>query len=140
MAVSMNEARGPARARSERLPSGPMLRLPLFLSLLHAYIGWRIVPDLALGATAAVLMAAWLVTSVCTMPLAFFARQGREQPLRDRLTWAGLIAAGSFSALFVRTVLRDVVLLLAHAVAALAPDHLELDELTRLSAIAVPAL
>src|SRR5947209_4851868 len=140
MAISVNQAQGAASARSQRFHLGPMLRLTLFLSLLHGYIGWRIVPDLALGTSATVFMVAWLVGSVCTMPLAFIARRVREQPLSDRLTWAGLIAAGSFSSLLVLTVLRDVVLLLAHALAAIAPEDVQLDQLAHVTAIAVPLL
>ena len=82
-----------------------------FISLtLHGYVGWRVLPDLP-GAAAG-LLAAVLVASALLMPMALLARTLR-QPLADRLAWAGALAMGLFSSLFVLTLLRDAVLLVA---------------------------
>ena len=87
------------------------MALMFILLLLHAYVGWRLIP--ALGAApwlqwllAGVLMASWLL-----MPMALLARRIRRQPLSDRLAWSGLLLMGLFSSLFVLTLLRDVIAL-----------------------------
>ena len=84
------------------------MALMFMLLLLHAYIGARLIPDLAFSpllqwALAALLLASWLL-----MPMAFLARRIRRQPLSDRLAWAGLLLMGLFSSLFVLTLLRDL--------------------------------
>jgi len=85
------------------------MALMFILLLLHAYIGWRLIPALAFApplqwALAALLLASWLL-----MPMALVARRIRRQPLSDRLAWAGVLLMGLFSSLFVLTLLRDVV-------------------------------
>ncbi|HZQ62571.1 MAG TPA: metallophosphoesterase [Casimicrobiaceae bacterium] len=112
----------------------------LVLALLHAYIGLRLVPDLGIGMSGAIAMLSWLIASTCAMPLAWIARSVREQPLSDPLAWVGLVAAGSFSSLFVLTVLRDVALVGAHLVHLVVPDVVSLEETSRFSARAVPLL
>ena len=87
------------------------MALMLILLLLHAYIGWRLIPALAFApalqwALAALLLASWLL-----MPMALLARRIRRQPLSDRLAWAGVLLMGLFSSLFVLTLLRDVLAL-----------------------------
>lgn len=130
---------GARRPRSRVRLFSSLGRWLAILAVLHAYIGWRIVPDLAsTGAAAAMIV--WLVASLALMPLAFVARRVREQPVADALAWAGLIAAGSFSSLFVLTVLRDVVMVLAHVVALLAPDDVPLEDIRSIGAGAVPLL
>jgi len=91
-----------------------MLRLYTFVALLHALIGWRLVPYLP--AAAALAMGAWLIASAILAPFSLAARRIKHPVLSNALTWMGLLALGSFSSLFVLTVLRDVALL---AVAAL---------------------
>jgi predicted MPP superfamily phosphohydrolase len=83
------------------------MALMFILLLLHAYIGWRLIPALAFApplqwALAALLLASWLL-----MPMALVARRIRRQPLSDRLAWAGVLLMGLFSSLFVLTLLRD---------------------------------
>jgi len=137
MAAS-SRAAGARRSRMRVRWFSSMGRWLAILALLHSYIGWRIIPDLdSTLATAA--MIAWLIASLALMPLALLGRRMREQPLADALSWAGLIAAGSFSSLFVLTVLRDVMLILAHAAAWLVPD-IPLDDLSEVGAAAVPLL
>jgi predicted MPP superfamily phosphohydrolase len=105
------------------------------VGLLHAYIGWRILPDLPLPAIYAVLGGFWLLLSFVLIPLGLLSRAITMQPLSDRLAWAGMLAMGFFSSLLVLTILRDIALLLAE------PLHLNrafLTFLTHDSAIAVP--
>jgi len=93
-----------------------------FIAILHAYIGWRLLPDLglsSLGVTLAVLM---LMTSTCLVPLALLGRFiAASQAVADRLSWLGGLAMGAFSSLLVLTMLRDVVRLFADAPSLGAP-------------------
>jgi predicted MPP superfamily phosphohydrolase len=86
--------------------------MPLLLIsfLLHAYVGARVAPDLPAGASTW-LFIALVAASALLMPMALLARRVRTQPLADRMAWAGALAMGLFSSLFVLTVLRDVLLL-----------------------------
>ena len=84
------------------------MALMLILLLLHAYIGWRLIPALAFlpslqWALGGLLLASWLL-----MPMVLVARRIRRQPLADRLAWAGVLLMGLFSSLFVLTLLRDL--------------------------------
>lgn len=107
-------------------------------ALLHLYVGIRVAPDLA-GQLPAVLLSLLLLASAVLTPMGLLARRLARPPASDRLAWVGMLAMGLFSSLFVFTVLRDAVLLLAHAVAfAVAggvPSSLDAD-----SAAAVPLL
>lgn len=87
------------------------LRVLPVLAALHAYIGWRLLPALPIGAAGMVLGALLLVVSAGLIPLGMFARfLVPRQALADRLTWAGSLAMGLFSSLLVLTVLRDLAL------------------------------
>lgn len=116
-----------------------MLRLFGFVLLLHAYLGWRLVPDMpfVLGVAATTL---WLVASAIAIPLGLFARQIERQPLSDRLTWASLLAIGSFSSLFVLTFIRDVGLLVGAAMSGAFVEAASLQDFRSYSALAVPIL
>lgn len=96
-----------------------MLRLYGLVIALHLYPAWRLLPDLPahvpFHATAVAFLSVWLLISAGLLPLGLFARRIVHQPHADRLAWAGMIAMGSFSSLFVLTFLRDVVLLFALA-------------------------
>ncbi|HSB97273.1 MAG TPA: metallophosphoesterase [Spongiibacteraceae bacterium] len=105
------------------------------LLLLHGYIGWRLLPALALGFGGTLVGIVLLALSCVLLPLGLLARFIPRQPLADRLAWFGLIAMGLFSSLLVLTVLRDVAL----AVIALALPHLYSTFATT-SALAVPIL
>jgi uncharacterized protein len=83
------------------------------LALLHAYIGWRVLPALPVPTVVRVLAGLWLAISLALIPAGLLTRAIRRQPLADRLAWAGLLALGLFSSLLVLTLLRDVALLLA---------------------------
>ncbi len=118
-----------------------MLRLYGFVILLHAYIGWRVLPDLLdFSLPATVWLATWLALSAWLLPQALFARSKKHHALSDGLVWAGSIAMGSFSSLFVLTVLRDAGLLAAGALDLVRPGAIQWQVLEAWSALAVPAL
>jgi len=118
-----------------------MVRIYGLLALFHAYVGWRLLPDLAFFGTGAVAtMAAWLVLSAVLLPQGFFARRVQHKMLADGLVWAGSIAMGSFSSLFVIAVLRDVFLLGAAALELWFPNPVALAQFHAWSAAFVPAL
>ncbi len=105
---------------------------------LHLYVGIRVVPSLP-GLTDSWLLSLLLVASALLAPLGLLSRRFAKPPAADRLAWAGLLAMGLFSSLFVVTVLRDVVLLLA-AAANLAQPGLVPADLGAITAAAVPLL
>ncbi|MEO8525965.1 MAG: metallophosphoesterase [Caldimonas sp.] len=111
--------------------------LRLFSFVLYAYVVWRVAP--ALGAIwMSVAFAAVLVASFLTLPFAFQAR--RTQPARtiDKLlAWGGLIGMGLFSSLFVLTFVRDLALLAAALIVAVAPGSVPMVDLALFSARAV---
>jgi predicted MPP superfamily phosphohydrolase len=78
---------------------------------LHAWIGWRLLPDLQPGITGQILGIAVLVASCVLMPFSMVARFIRVGHWSQPLVWAGLIAMGAFSSLLVLTVLRELALL-----------------------------
>jgi len=110
--------------------------LVVLSALLHATIGWRIVP--ALPHPWDVVFAVLLAVSATLLPLGFGARRIRRQPLADRLAAAGLWCLGLFSSLLVLTVLRDIALLAAVGVDAAAPGSVDLLAAARATAIGVP--
>jgi predicted signal transduction protein with EAL and GGDEF domain len=95
-------------------------RLYVILALLHGYIAWRLLPALGAGSVAGIALIAWLALSVAVMPLGFSASRLRDRRVGDAATWVGMLAAGAFSSLLVLTVARDVIVLVAHAIAATA--------------------
>lgn len=113
------------------------MALMFILLLLHAYVGWRLIPALGFAPALQGLLGALLLASWLLMPMALLARRIRSQPLSDRLAWSGLLLMGLFSSLFVLTLLRDVLALpawLASFSVALPPW------LAPASALAVPLL
>src|SRR6187431_3011452 len=88
--------------------------LPLVSLLFHAWIAWRLVPDL--GTPWSYMLLALVVLSASTAPLGLGMRRavGRG-PLLRAASRVGLIAIGFFSSLLVLTLLRDVGLLLFEA-------------------------
>jgi predicted MPP superfamily phosphohydrolase len=116
--------------------------MPLILlsTALHAYLAWRLLPawsDLpALFAAVALLLAA----SAVLLPAGWLVRRVRSARLSEALTWAGYLALGLFSSLFVLAVLRDALLLLAALAAWAWPGALDLASLTRITGRATPLL
>ncbi|MDP9046066.1 MAG: metallophosphoesterase, partial [Pseudomonadota bacterium] len=117
-----------------------MSLVPLLLvsSLLHLYVGWRVWPELPGGPWIGGLFLTLLVASAALLPMGLLARRIRVQPWSDRLAWAGLLAMGLFSSLFVLTVTRDLTLLVLAAFDAVAPGRVPLPGLLNWSAAAVP--
>jgi uncharacterized protein len=99
------------------------LLLPLFLlGFLHAYIGWRILPDLPVGLELRSAGIVFLGVSCGLMIFSLMARSIRPWTLSDRISAAALFTAGFFSSLLVFTLLRDVLLLAAWL--TLSAEHL----------------
>jgi hypothetical protein len=96
------------------------------LGLLHAYIGWRVLPDLPAGFEVRIAGGAFLLVSCGLMLLGLLARSIRPRALSDRIAAAALFTAGLFSSLLVFTLLRDVVLWAAWL--ALSAEHLQMLE------------
>ena len=115
-----------------------MPRMLVLLILLHLYIGARILPDLGFGALGLVLAGALLAASALVIPLGFRSRRNAGSA-RSRLPmWAGLIAMGAFSTLFVLTAVRDVALLVVLTLNALEMAHLPMATIARDTAWLVP--
>jgi hypothetical protein len=105
------------------------------LAALHAYIGWRVIPDMPVGIGVQLACGLWLLASLVLIPIGLLSRRADgHSTSAERAAWAGLIALGMFSSLFVLTLLRDV-LLLAAAIAGFHSGKLVAD-----SALAVPLI
>ena len=111
--------------------------LVFIVALLHAFVGWRLVSELA--APWGWVLGVGLVLSAVLMPLGLLGSRVLRQPWADRLSWVGLLLMGLFSSLFVLTALRDVLLLAAWAVDGLGLI-LPLSTLRTLSGQATPLL
>ena len=133
----------------------PLLPLVLISALLHAWVGWRVAPALASVVAfpqGAALFWALLVVSALLMPMGVAARRVARGPVALVLTWLGLMCMGLFSSLFVLTLLRDALLVLAWGGVVLAGfagdifgvsggiDVSSLQTLQTASAAAVPLL
>jgi predicted MPP superfamily phosphohydrolase len=104
------------------------------LLLLHAYIGVRLLPDMGANLAGMIAGAALLAISAALVRIGLVAPSLRRTRWSGALTWAGLLAMGLFSSLFVLTLLRDIVLLGMSLAGAGGPAW------TRDSAVAVPLL
>jgi predicted MPP superfamily phosphohydrolase len=123
----------------------PLVLLFFMSLLLHAWVGWRIAPVLvAVYPPAGVLLWVVLAASALLMPMGLMARRVSRGPVSLVLTWMGLLCMGLFSTLFVLTVLRDALLVLAWGatwLAGLAGFNADvLGPLQTWSAAAVPVL
>ena len=112
---------------------------------LSLFVGFSLLPFLVtLSPGAAIALSLLLCLSALAMPMSLVAqRMSRGRRSAEVLTWIGLLCMGLFSSLFVLTVLRDLVLLLAWAVSAASPATLSSNTLALAgawSAAAVPAL
>jgi predicted MPP superfamily phosphohydrolase len=113
--------------------------LPVVSLLLHAYVGWRLVP--ALGSTvASVLLAVLLAVSALTLPFGFGARRGGDRRFATGLAWVGLVCMGLFSTLFVLTVARDLGLAFVTAAQAAWQGATTLGPIDVQTARAVPVI
>jgi uncharacterized protein len=105
---------------------------------LHLYVGARLVAHLSAGP--ATLLAVLLVVSAVAAPIGVIARRVFRPPLADRMGRLGLPFLGLFSSLFVATLLRELVLLVAWLMRLAWPDRVDLGALEALTAAAVPLL
>ena len=112
----------------------PTVSILVILLALHAYIGVRLLPALGAGPVGMIAGAVLLVASAMLVRIGLVAPSLRRTRWSEPLTWAGLLAMGLFSSLFVLTLLRDVALLAFALVGA------EDGRFTPGSAIAVPLL
>lgn len=98
----------PPAVLPQRLRQALWRILPI-IAVLHAYIGWRLLPPLDLGPAVLVTAIAGLVLSTVLVPLGLLGRfLGLRQAQADRLSGLGGLAMGLFSSLLVLTVLRDL--------------------------------
>lgn len=87
-----------------------LLRLPVLLFLVHLYTLWRLASgfqDSGMRWSVAFILG----VSYAVMMAGFLARDKVGDRLSDAVSWAGFLALGLFSWIFVLTVLRDVALL-----------------------------
>jgi predicted MPP superfamily phosphohydrolase len=114
------------------MPRRSILFVVSLLTLLHFYIGARLLPALQLNAwgwAAGVLL---LAASTLLLPAGLLASRFKRWKGADQLAWTGMLAMGFFSSLLVLTVLRDALLLAATLVNAVS------SQLLHASALAVP--
>ncbi|MBX3654828.1 MAG: metallophosphoesterase [Ramlibacter sp.] len=116
--------------------------MPLYLisALLHAYVGWRLLPALGAWPVAQGLLLLLLLASAGLMPMGLGGRRGARGRWAERRVLAGLLFMGLFSSLFVLTVLRDGLLLLSVIVFAWRPAALPVGPLREWTAVTVPLL
>ena len=95
-----------------------LFKLIFVASLLHLYVGMRLVP--ALDSPVGLLFGLYLGVSSLLIPLALLSRP-MPAPRRERLAWAGFLLMGVFSSLWVLTVLRDLLLIAAGGASLLGP-------------------
>jgi len=114
-----------------------MSRLSFVIIALHAYVGARLLSDLPGGALGVAVGVAVLAASAYLIPFGFSARQSGPE---SRRMWAGLLAMGAFSSLFVLTVLRDAALLVTLALVHWAGAALPVAAIARDTALGVPLL
>lgn len=108
------------------------LSLFAILALLHLYIGLRLLPALDVGIAGVALGAVLLALSTALVRIGLVAPSLRRSRWSGALSWAGLLAMGLFSSLFVLTLLRDLVSLVLALAGAGGPVW------THDSALAVP--
>jgi predicted MPP superfamily phosphohydrolase len=104
------------------------------LLLLHGYIGVRLLPAMGAGPVGMLAGAVLLAVLAALVRIGLVAPSLRRTRWSEPLTWAGLLAMGFFSSLFVLTLARDAVLL------ALALGGAGGPAFTHDSAAAVPLL
>ena len=114
-----------------------MSRLSFVIIALHAYVGARLLSDLPGGALGVAIGVAVLAASAYVIPFGFSARHAGPH---SRRMWAGLLAMGAFSSLFVLTVLRDAALLVTLVLVHWAGAALPVAAIARDTAVAVPLL
>nr|MBF0683468.1 metallophosphoesterase [Pseudomonas sp.] len=118
-----------------------LLRLPVVLFLAHAYVAARLA--LAVPAGTRWLIPVFLLLVYVLILAGFLMRRSGSKPGGDAMAWAGFIALGLFSWLFVLSVIRDILLVAGYIASTVAdtaalPAHLQ--SFATYSAIAIPLL
>ncbi|GAB4059472.1 metallophosphoesterase [Uliginosibacterium sediminicola] len=90
-----------------------LIVVTVLLSLLHLYLGLRLLPALPGGPLTHLLGIGWLLLSWLLLPSALLARFIPQRWLADGVAWVGMLAMGFFSSLLLLTLLRDLLLLAA---------------------------
>ncbi len=109
----------------------------VILSILHSYIGWRLLPALPLTPLGGFICMVMLGLSALLIPMGMLAHiMTSRETLADQLSWIGSLAMGLFSSLLVLTFLRDIGL--AVWVTLSSPSVINTFTTTALTAIFVP--
>jgi predicted MPP superfamily phosphohydrolase len=123
-----------------------MLRRPLVIAaaisaVLHAYIAASLMPSLGLGfAGSAPLIGGLLVSALLTPAPLLIKLSALPERRADVLAWAGYLAMGIFSSLFVLTLIRDLLQLIVLIVDTVFALGFDLAELSQVSAFVVVGL
>lgn len=117
-----------------------LVRVLALSGLLHAYIGFRLLPDLPLGGVGLAIGIAALLLSAALAPAPLLVRSVAHRAWSDSLAWIGYLAMGLFSSLFVLTLLRDALLLLLLGLHTVSGGALPMEGAREISALAVPML
>jgi predicted MPP superfamily phosphohydrolase len=119
----------------------PLAPLFAFSLVVHALLGWRLLPDLAATAGgAAWLLGLWIVLSTLLMPMGMVALRFARAPLAHVLTWAGLLCMGVCSSLFALMVLRELLLLVLSALQWGWPGLADREAARNLTVLLIPPL
>ena len=118
----------------------PLRPLIFLTTLLHVYIGLRLLPALAGLPFALPLLGLALLVSALTMPLPFIGMRSERRQVADVWKWIGLISMGWFSSMVVLTLVRDAGLLLAWIGTSVSGATLDWARWRFLSAAGVPAV
>lgn len=116
------------------MPRSAFYKLVALAALLHVYIGFRLLPPMALGSAGLTIGVLLLLASSMLVPTGLMASSLRRSHWSAALTWASLLSMGLFSSLLLLTFLRDIVLLIITLIGLASV------QVTRISAIAVPSL
>ncbi len=108
--------------------------------LLHAYVGWRLIPALAVWPLAWVPLALLLACSAALVPKGLIRPRLRSRWMAATLSWIAFLLMGLFSSLFVLTVIRDAILLLITLANALSPGAIALPHFVTDSAALIPPI
>jgi uncharacterized protein len=117
-----------------------MIRLFVFVFLLHLYMAWRLIPDVPLGTAGMAAIGFLIMLPLVALPFAEYARRNKQDPCADQLAGAGFLAMGFFSSLLILTLLRDLVLIGGFAVTGSVIQLSWVAQVRHWSAVAVPAL
>ncbi|MDQ1922435.1 metallophosphoesterase [Massilia pseudoviolaceinigra] len=93
------------------MPARAVFIVLALLSMLHVYIGMRLVPAIDPGPLGVALAVALLAASTLLMPAGLLSVRFKRWRWADQLAWAGMLTMGFFSSLLVLTLVRDLGLL-----------------------------